>query len=258
MNVKDADAHLTIISPRSGLSAEMKYRLFTEECVEVYHDRSFEGESDLYDPSGKLYDMVLTAIDDSDLSRSICQMARKLRIPVNVADVPPECDFYFGSLIRRGPLQIMVSTGGKGPKIANQVRVVMEKAIPENLGDAITNVGVLRAKLRERVPQQSSSPRRMKWMIDVCEKWNWDQLAEMTEEDMDKILEGWSERKSPSYVEVRGVRKAYAPSLHSVAKRLFAVCPVVGYISPWAAGLMGFAAGAGVAVGIIAIRTRRA
>jgi precorrin-2 dehydrogenase/sirohydrochlorin ferrochelatase len=98
----------------------------------------------------------------------------------------------------------------------------------------------------------------MKWMIDVCEKWNWDQLAEMTEEDMDKILEGWSERKSPSYVEVRGVRKAYAPSLHSVAKRLFAVCPVVGYISPWAAGLMGFAAGAGVAVGTIAVRTRRA
>lgn len=171
VNVKDADAHLTVISPRSGLSAEMKHRIDVEGIVDVYHDRSFGGEEDLYDPEGKLYDMVLTAIDDSDLSRSICEMARRLRIPVNVADVPPECDFYFGSLIRRGPLQVMVSTGGKGPKIANQVRVLVEKSLPENVGDAIAKVGELRAKLRQRAPEQKKSGKRMKWMIDVCEKW---------------------------------------------------------------------------------------
>lgn len=172
VNVKDADAHLTVISPRSGLSGEMKHRIYTEKVVDVYHDRSFGGEEDLYDAEGKLYDMVLTAIDDSDLSRSICVMARKLRIPVNVADVPPECDFYFGSLIRRGPLQVMVSTGGKGPKIANQVRMLVERSLPENVGEAISRVGVLRGKLRERVPEQKESGRRMRWMIDVCERWS--------------------------------------------------------------------------------------
>ncbi|PWN28261.1 siroheme synthase middle domains-like protein [Jaminaea rosea] len=254
VNVKDADAHLTVISPRSGLSGEMKHRIDTEKVVDVYHDRSFGGEEDLYDAEGKLYDMVLTAIDDSDLSRSICVMARKLRIPVNVADVPPECDFYFGSLIRRGPLQVMVSTGGKGPKIANQVRTLVERSLPENVGEAISRVGVLRGKLRERVPEQKESGRRMRWMIDVCERWSWDQLAEMTDRDMELILAGWEKGKAPSYVEVKGVTKAYAPTWHSLAKRFFATCPVVGYISPWSAGLLGFAAGAAASLGMVAAR----
>lgn len=243
VNIKDADAHVTVISPRSGLSSEMKYRIDEEGTVDVYHDRAFHGEPDLYAGDGQLYDMVLTAIDDAQLSRSICQMARRLRIPVNVADVPPECDFYFGSLIRRGPLQIMVSTGGKGPKIANQVRVLLEKALPSTLGETIEKVGILRQKLRSRVPEQSKSGKRMRWMIDVCEKWNWDQLATMTDEDMDIILQGWEQGKAPSYREVKGVRAAYVPSVHSLLKRVFSVCPVVGYISPWAAGFLGFGSG---------------
>ncbi|KAK0543585.1 Bifunctional dehydrogenase and ferrochelatase [Tilletia horrida] len=133
VNVKDADAHVTVICPSSGLNGEMKYRLARGE-IDVYHDRLFGGEHELDDadhketnPSGEpaltprsKYDLVLTATDDESLSRAICNMCRRRRIPVNVADVPPECDFYFGSLIRRGPLQVMVSTGGKGPKIAAQ------------------------------------------------------------------------------------------------------------------------------------------
>lgn len=225
----------------------MRYRLDVQGVIDEYHDREFLGEADLYDSDGKLYDMVLTAIDDSTLSRQICEMARRLRIPVNVADVPPECDFYFGSLIRRGPLQIMVSTGGKGPKIANQVRMLLEKALPVNLGQAIEKVGILRQKLRAKVPEQNKSGKRMKWMIDVCEKWNWDQLATMTEQDMDAILAGWEVGKAPSYVEVKGVAKAYTPSVKGLTKRLFATCPVVGYISPWAASFLGFGTGVAVA-----------
>lgn len=256
MNVKDADAHVTVISPRSGLSPEMKYRIDEQQIVEVYHDRSFVGKEDLYDEQGKLYDMVLTAIDDADLSRSICQMARALRIPVNVADVPPECDFYFGSLIRRGPLQVMVSTGGKGPKIANQVRLLIEKSLPDSVGSAILKVGQLRAKLRQRVPEQQKSGKRMRWMIDVCEKWSWDQLAETDDEDMEKILAGWEQGRAPGYSEVKGVIRAYRPDWHTWAKRLFGLCPVAGYISPWAAGLIGAGLGGAMTFGAIVNRRR--
>ena len=76
----------------------------------------------------------------------------------------------------------------------------------------------------------------------------------MNEADMDAILAGWEQGKAPSYVEVKGVTKAYAPTWHSLAKRLFAVCPVVGYISPWSAGLVGFLAGAAASVGVVALR----
>ena len=47
VNVKDADAHLTVICPTSGLCGEMKHRIFNEKIVDVYHDRLFSGEEDL-------------------------------------------------------------------------------------------------------------------------------------------------------------------------------------------------------------------
>ncbi|CAO1625815.1 unnamed protein product [Sympodiomycopsis kandeliae] len=251
VNIKDADAHVTVISPRSGLSSEMKYRIDTEHTVDIYHDREFGGESDLYTSDGGLYDMVLTAIDDSNLSRSICEMSRRLRIPVNVADVPPECDFYFGSLIRRGPLQIMVSTGGKGPKIANQVRTLVEKVLPVELGKTIEKVGQLRQKLRNKVPNQSQSNKRMKWMIDVCNTWNWKQLANMKEKDMETILEYYDKGKAPTYRQVKGVRTAYLPNPHEILKSVFGVCPVVGFISPWLAGVLGFAGGVAATTAVL-------
>jgi len=55
-------------------------------------------------------DMVLTAIDQAGLSSKICKVCREDKIPVNVADVPGECDFYFGSTLRNGPLSVMVSS----------------------------------------------------------------------------------------------------------------------------------------------------
>ena len=88
--------------------------------------------------------MVLTAIDDNPLSRTVCEMCREARVPVNVADVPPECDFYFGAQLRRGPLQVMVSTGGQGPKIGAMVRDIILRALPDDTEVAIEGVGSLR------------------------------------------------------------------------------------------------------------------
>lgn len=231
----------------------MKYRIDVEKSVDVYLDKSYEGPSDI---GG--YDMVLTAIDDAETSRTICHVARGLRTPVNVADVPPECDFYFGSLIRRGPLQVMVSTGGKGPRIAASTRAVIERALPGNIGAAIENVGVLRAKLRHKVPEQSKGPRRMRWMIDVCDKWSTDDLAALTPDEMDAILRGWDQDgKAYSPREVRGWTWAVVPSTAGIRKALFGRCPVVGSITPWVAGAGGVALGSATTLALISLRTRR-
>lgn len=77
--------------------------------------------------------------------------------------MPPECDFYFGSVHRDGPLQIMVSTNGNGPKIANLVRRRIAESLPENVGAAIKKVGELRRKLRKVAPGPEQGPKRMQW-----------------------------------------------------------------------------------------------
>lgn len=110
-------------------------------------------------------DMVLCAIDDPEASTQVWKLCKEKRIPANIADVPPECDFYFGSVHRDGPLQVMVSTNGNGPKLASIVRKKIASTLPENMGAAIENVGKLRKKLREVAPDQKEGPKRMKWYV---------------------------------------------------------------------------------------------
>ncbi|BFZ58237.1 Bifunctional dehydrogenase and ferrochelatase [Savitreella phatthalungensis] len=196
VKILEAGGECTVVSPASGLSDEVRWRVEVERPAGLrYEDREFRDE----DVEEDEYDMVMTAIDDNPLSERICKMARARRIPVNVADVPPQCDFYFGSEVRDGPLQIVVSTQGKGPKISNLVRRRIQAAIPKGAGQAIENVGTLRSKLRERAPGVGGQlgARRMRWMIDVCERFTIPELARLTPDDMDRILEGWDGLEVP-------------------------------------------------------------
>lgn len=151
----NADARVTVVCPRTGLNAEVAYRVEQKQITHI--DRTFEPQ----DLDGA--DMVLTAIDDPDASSQIWKLCKARSIPVNVADVPPECDFYFGSVHRDGPLQIMVSTNGKGPRLASAVRKQIARSLPVDIGAAIVKVGRLRAGLRQIAPRPDEGPKRMTW-----------------------------------------------------------------------------------------------
>lgn len=195
VNVLNADALVTVVSPRDGLNDEVAYRI--EQKQVHYVDRKFE-PSDL---DG--VDMVLTAVDDPVASSQIYTLCHERRIPANIADVPPECDFYFGSVHRDGPLQIMVSTNGNGPKLANIVRRQIAANLPYNIGAAVQRVGMLRRKLRKVAPAQDEGPKRMQWMSRVCEQWTLDELCDMTEEDMEMLLGFFKPGTVPSLDMVR-------------------------------------------------------
>lgn len=157
LNVLNADAKVTVVSPRSGLNKEVAYRI--EKGQVDYVDRKFE-PSDL---DG--VDMVLTAVDDPEASTQIWKLCKERKIAANIADVPPECDFYFGSVHRDGPLQVMVSTNGKGPRFANIIRRSIAANLPPNMGDGIEKVGKLRQMLRKIAPAPEEGPKRMAWYV---------------------------------------------------------------------------------------------
>ena len=203
-HVLAAGAKVTVISPGQGLSDQTKSII--EDNPIVFCDRTFLS-TDL-DHS----DMVLTAIDDVELSRDIARACRARRIPVNVADDPSYCDFYFGSQIRQGPLQIMVSTNGKGPKLANIIKRRIEESIPKAAGEAIEKVGLLREKLKARAPGVGGDvgKRRMKWMVDLCGSWEMEDLAGLDDGQIERLLdEGWEKDAVPSRESlVQGVAQA--------------------------------------------------
>jgi precorrin-2 dehydrogenase/sirohydrochlorin ferrochelatase len=193
------------VSPREGLNPEVAYRI--EKGQVDYVDRKFE-PSDLDN-----VDMVLTAVDDPEASTQIWKLCKERKIAANIADVPPECDFYFGSVHRDGPLQIMVSTNGKGPRLANIVRRSIAENLPANVGEAISKVGKLRQMLRKVAPKPEEGPKRMAWweasenpwnkvltkfrMIKVSDAYSLEDLCEMDEKDMKTLLSFYASDKVP-------------------------------------------------------------
>ena len=146
---------VTVVCPTSGLNPEVSFRV--SEGQVKHTPRNFDS-SDL---DGA--DMVLVAVDDPAASTAVWKLCKERRIPANIADVPPECDFYFGSVHRDGPLQVMVSTNGKGPRLAALIRRFIAKQLPSNAGNAIDAIGKLRVKLRAHAPEQADGPKRMSW-----------------------------------------------------------------------------------------------
>ncbi|KAH7341564.1 putative NAD(P)-binding-domain-containing protein [Rhizoctonia solani] len=210
--ILEASARVTLVSPRQGLDRVTAYRIF-DDVPDIksrisYIDREFSLSTDV--PLIESADMVLTAIDNVNLSKQICTLSRARKIPVNVADVPPECDFYFGSQIRDGPLQIMISTGGAAPKLSSLIRKRVEEALPPPpfLANAIRRVGILRAKLRQRAPGVGGplGKKRMRWMIKLCESWSFEQLAQLDDEKIERLLdEGWDKGlRVPSFEALGG------------------------------------------------------
>jgi precorrin-2 dehydrogenase/sirohydrochlorin ferrochelatase len=149
--------------------------------------------------------MVLVAVDDPAASTVIWKLCKERRIAANIADVPPECDFYFGSVHRDGPLQIMVSTNGKGPRLASMIRKFIAKQLPSNAGSAIDTIGQLRVKLRQIAPRPEDGPKRMAWMTKVSDAYSWDEMCGLSEEDMGNLLRFYASGKVPSLDVLKGM-----------------------------------------------------
>ena len=207
----ESDAHITIVSPK--LDPTISARLETHAHQITWIKRKYIGVEE-EQAKGEIeltkYHMVMTAIDDNPLSKSICLECRAKGVLVNIADVPPLCDFYFAAQFRRGPLQVMLSTGGMGPRIGALVRDRVEKVLPDNLEDAINGVGELRKDLRKRAPGVGGAlgQKRMDWMKSISETWSLEQLEGLNEAEVrSKVLDkGWEKEKvvKPREVGLRG------------------------------------------------------
>jgi len=93
-------------------------------------------------------DLVIVATDDHELNIHIRNEAKERRILVNVADTPELCDFYLGSVVKKGDLKLAISTNGKSPTFAKRLRELFEDALPDNINEVIDNLRSIRQKLK--------------------------------------------------------------------------------------------------------------
>lgn len=71
--------------------------------------------------------LAIVATNSRSLNERVYHEAQRRNILCNVVDVPDLCDFYYPSVVRRGDLQIAVSTAGQSPSLAQKIRQQLEK-----------------------------------------------------------------------------------------------------------------------------------
>ncbi len=93
-------------------------------------------------------DIVIVAINDKATSRVIGVEAKARGKLINVADTPDLCDFYLGSIVKKGNLKIAISTNGKSPTIAKRIKEQLNELIPEEIESVLQNMQSIRQDLK--------------------------------------------------------------------------------------------------------------
>ena len=146
-----AGADLTVVAPE--IATEL------EDMLAQYGgnwQRSSYRETDLH---GRV--LVVAATPRREVNEQVHADARALNIPVNVVDAPELCTFIFPSIVDRDPLLIAISSSGKSPVLARQLRRKIEAMVPAAYGALAEFAGRFRSHVKAAIPEET--PRRLFW-----------------------------------------------------------------------------------------------
>lgn len=141
----------------SMLDAEANVLVIASEARDEVHQLAAQGRIRLvlrpYQPSDVIgHFLVIAATDNLETNAAVYRDAEERNILCNAVDDPPNCDFYFGSIVRRGDLQIAISTNGESPAVAQRLRREIDAALPADLGRWLADLGELRREVLQLYP----------------------------------------------------------------------------------------------------------
>ena len=97
--------------------------------------------------------IVVAATNVPEVNAAVYREAVARGIPCNSVDDIPNCDFFFGSVVSRGELQIAISTAGESPAVAQRLRREIDEQLPQDLGEWLGRLGELRREVLTRHPR---------------------------------------------------------------------------------------------------------
>ena len=148
-------ADVRVVGPRATQTLQQ----WAREGKLVWEARSFE-PSDL-----KGMFLVVVATSSRQLNERVSQEAARWRVLCNAVDDPPHCDFYYGAVVRCGPLQIAISTSGCSPALARRLRREIAKQFGPEYGAWVEKLGEARRRLLARAMNQK---RRQRLLRDLA------------------------------------------------------------------------------------------
>ena len=106
-----------------------------------YEDADLEGAN-----------LIIASTDDQRVNEQVAADSRRRKVPVNVVDVTPLCEFIVPAIIESGSIQIAVSTGGKSPAIARTLKEDLQRMIGPEYAEVNDVLATLRDGAKATLP----------------------------------------------------------------------------------------------------------
>lgn len=88
--------------------------------------------------------LAIVATNSRTLNERVYGEAQRRGVLCNVVDVPDLCDFFYPAIVRRGDLQIAVSTAGQSPSLAQIIRKQLERQFAPGYAAWVAELGETR------------------------------------------------------------------------------------------------------------------
>ena len=137
-----AGAEVTVVSP----TVLPRIDVLAAEGRIVLHRRPYRAD----DVAGAV--LVIGATDDRAVNAVVAADGRAVGALVNAVDDIPNCDFFAVAIVRRGDLQVTISTNGRSPAFARWMRERLDAELPAEYGDLLAVLGDVRDELKARGP----------------------------------------------------------------------------------------------------------
>jgi precorrin-2 dehydrogenase / sirohydrochlorin ferrochelatase len=133
----DSAANVLVVAPQANPAVEK----WASAGVITWEARNFEA-SDL---DGTV--LVIAATSSSAVNETVFREAQQRNILCNSVDDPKHCDFYYGAVLRRGQLQVAISTEGQSPALAQRIRRELEAQFGPEYAGWVEELGLIRERL---------------------------------------------------------------------------------------------------------------
>ncbi len=140
-SLMEAGASVRVVAPSTTRAVERWAR-----AGEINWSRRAFEPADLNDVF-----LVVVATPSRELNERVFREAERRGILCNVVDDPPHCDFYYPSVVRRGDLQIAISTAGHSPALAQRLRKELEGQFAPAYAAWVFRLGRTRGGLFRRI-----------------------------------------------------------------------------------------------------------
>lgn len=151
-----------LFSPDLHLETEELRLQFPEQVNWI--NKAFDLELNQSEIDQKVF--VIAATADREFNRQLAELCTIKNIPINVVDQPDLCSIITPAIVDRSPVVLAISTAGKAPVLARQIRRQLEELLPKNLGAFADILGAFRSKISRKILDEKDRLRFWQWLVD--------------------------------------------------------------------------------------------